>query len=224
VITVLEKLARSYLRERRSAAFVRLVSKSGAIGSNNTLSGHAEIREAGGSIVIGDNSNLACTLICESSSSRISIGNRVYIGSRTLLDSAISITVEDDVFIAWGVSILDHNSHSVYFTERQNDQYWLLEQFEKDWGVVVKAPVTVGERSWIGFNSIILKGVTIGHDAVVAAGSVVTKPVAPFTIVGGNPAREIGSCDAQSADMSRPRTHDDETIELLVRGGRTRAR
>jgi acetyltransferase-like isoleucine patch superfamily enzyme len=42
---------------------------------------------------------------------------------------------------------------------------------------------------WIGFNSIILKGVTIGEGAVIAAGSVVTKDVSPYTIVGGNPAK-----------------------------------
>ncbi len=53
------------------------------------------------------------------------------------------------------------------------------------------APITVGERAWIGSQSIILKGVTIGEGAVVAAGSVVTKDVPPFTIVGGNPAQVI---------------------------------
>jgi maltose O-acetyltransferase len=45
---------------------------------------------------------------------------------------------------------------------------------------------------WIGFNSTILKGVTIGKGAVVGAGSVVTKDVAAYTIVAGNPAKAIG--------------------------------
>jgi acetyltransferase-like isoleucine patch superfamily enzyme len=53
---------------------------------------------------------------------------------------------------------------------------------------VENKPVIIENKCWIGFNSIILKGVTVGEGAVVAAGSVVTKRVDPFTIVGGNPA------------------------------------
>lgn len=50
-------------------------------------------------------------------------------------------------------------------------------------------PVKIGRDVWIGANCIILPGVTVGDGAVVAAGSVITKPVDPFTIVGGNPAK-----------------------------------
>ena len=52
-------------------------------------------------------------------------------------------------------------------------------------------PVHIGRNAWIGVGAIILPGVTIGDNAVVAAGSVVTKDVAPNTIVGGNPAKFI---------------------------------
>lgn len=54
-----------------------------------------------------------------------------------------------------------------------------------------REPITIGNDVWIGACSIILKGVTIGDGAVVAAGSVVTKDVEPYTIVGGNPAKFI---------------------------------
>ncbi len=53
------------------------------------------------------------------------------------------------------------------------------------------APIEIHDRAWIGSRVLILKGVTIGEGAVVAAGSVVTRNVPPFTIVGGNPARVI---------------------------------
>lgn len=53
------------------------------------------------------------------------------------------------------------------------------------------APIIIQDHAWIGSRAIILKGVTIGRGAVVAAGSVVTKDVEPFAIVGGNPARFI---------------------------------
>ena len=52
-------------------------------------------------------------------------------------------------------------------------------------------PISIGNDVWIGANCLILPGVTIGEGAVVAAGSVVTKPVEPFTIVAGCPARPI---------------------------------
>ena len=52
-------------------------------------------------------------------------------------------------------------------------------------------PVTIEDGCWIGANVTILKGVTIGHDSVVAAGSVVTKSCEPYSIVGGVPAKLI---------------------------------
>ena len=50
------------------------------------------------------------------------------------------------------------------------------------------APVKIGDNVWIGMNAVILKGVIIGDNSVVAAGAVVTKSIAPNTIVAGNPA------------------------------------
>lgn len=53
------------------------------------------------------------------------------------------------------------------------------------------APIRIGDNAWVAGWSLILPGVTIGEGAVVAAGAVVTKDVAPWTVVGGNPARFI---------------------------------
>ncbi len=55
----------------------------------------------------------------------------------------------------------------------------------------IKKKVTIGPDVWIGAGSIIMPGVTIGEGAIVAGGSVVTKDVAPFTVVGGVPAKLI---------------------------------
>jgi len=56
---------------------------------------------------------------------------------------------------------------------------------------ISKGPVIVQDDVWIGTNSIILSGVTLGQGAVIAAGSVVTKSIPPYAIVGGNPAKII---------------------------------
>jgi maltose O-acetyltransferase len=54
------------------------------------------------------------------------------------------------------------------------------------------APVVIGDRVWIGLRALVLGGVTIGEGAIVAAGAVVTKDVAPYTIVAGVPAVSVG--------------------------------
>ena len=55
----------------------------------------------------------------------------------------------------------------------------------------MSAPIIIKDNVWIGMSAIILKGVTVGEGAIVAAGSVVTKDVPPHTIVAGVPARVI---------------------------------
>jgi len=67
-----------------------------------------------------------------------------------------------------------------------------------------KGPIVIGNDVWIGYRAIILSGVTIGDGAVVGAGSVVTKDVPPYTVVAGNPAREI------------KKRFDDKTIGKLL--------
>lgn len=148
---------------------------------------------------VGENGVIAGNYIFETDEGKISIGNRVHIGGSTFI-SRESITIEDDVTIAWGCTFYDHNSHSTVWEERSNDTVQEYEDYlkygdsirNKNWSVVKKAPIKICQKAWIGMNCIVLKGVTIGEGAIVAAGSVVTKDVAPWTVVGGNPAVKIG--------------------------------
>ena len=103
----------------------------------------------------------------------VKIGNNVVINSDCLMMAAGGITIEDEVMIAANAQLISNN-HDL-------DNRW----------IITCRPVRIGRRAWIGAGATILPGVTIGENAVVGAGSVVTKDVAPDTIVAGNPARVI---------------------------------
>jgi acetyltransferase-like isoleucine patch superfamily enzyme len=107
------------------------------------------------------------------------IGARVKISSHTFICEGV--TIEDEVFIGHGVMFINDKY------PRSVSSHGLL-QTEADW---VCIPTLVKKGASIGSNATILCGVTIGENAIVGAGSVVTHDVAPDTIVGGNPARVL---------------------------------
>lgn len=108
--------------------------------------------------------------------SNVDVGEHCVILRETLLDGRRGIGISHNVNIAEGVLIfsLHHDMSSPSFA-------------------AAGGPVTIGDHVFIGSRAIVLPGVTIGRGAVVAAGAVVTKDVAPLTIVGGVPAHEIGT-------------------------------
>ncbi|OZI07690.1 acetyltransferase [Siphonobacter sp. BAB-5385] len=68
---------------------------------------------------------------------------------------------------------------------------------------VTTAPIVIEDECWIGANAVITAGVTIGRHSVVAGGSVVTKNVPPYSVVGGNPARLLKQYDAATQQWVR---------------------
>ncbi|MCB2141104.1 acyltransferase [bacterium] len=140
---------------------------------------------------ISTGSIVEAQLSFECEGSAINIGHDTFIGGSHLVCSK-EINIGNDVLISWGCTIVDHNSHSIRFSQRKDDvANWY--NGKKDWSVVERNQVNIKDKAWIGFNSIIIKGVTVGEGAVVGAGSIVTKDVAPWTIVAGNPAKTIRS-------------------------------
>lgn len=103
----------------------------------------------------------------------VKFGRNVIIMPGCLMMSAGGITIEDDVLIAANVQLISNN-HDL---EQRN--------------IITCKPVRICRKAWIGAGSTILPGVTVGENAVVGAGSVVTRDVEPNTIVAGNPARLI---------------------------------
>jgi acetyltransferase-like isoleucine patch superfamily enzyme len=143
----------------------------------------------GARISIGKSSILHCNIAFDSDAGQVTIGDRCYIG-RSHLVCHSQIDIGSDVIISWGVTIVDHNSHSLHWAQRKDDVCnWA--RGAKQWDGVHRAPVKIEDKVWIGFNAIVLKGVTIGEGAIVGAGAVVTRNVPAYTVVGGNPAHPI---------------------------------
>ena len=143
----------------------------------------------GNKLVIGDQVIFNARVTFDSNAGTIVVGNRTYIG-RSHLVCHSNINIGSDVIISWGVTIVDHNSHAIDWTCRAVDvSDWA--KGTKSWEHVKRGPVVIQDKVWIGFNAIILKGITLGEGAVIGAGSVVTKDVPAYTVVVGNPARVI---------------------------------
>jgi acetyltransferase-like isoleucine patch superfamily enzyme len=160
------------------------------IGKNSKILNYKIHPVSGNRIEIGENCILNCRISFDRENAKFIVGDRCYIGASSLV-IAEEIECGNDVVISWGVTIVDHNSHAIEWSGRKND---ILDWHKgiKDWSNVKIAKVKIGDRCWIGFNAIILKGVTLGAESIVAAGSVVTKDVPEGCIVGGNPAMVIG--------------------------------
>jgi galactoside O-acetyltransferase len=146
----------------------------------------------------GEHCLLNGSVTFESSDGFVQIGDRTYIGADTHIISRARVTIGDDVTMAWGITIYDHNSHSFDWRQRQR----VVAHFQRnygspgcfdaiDWTGVGRAPLVIEDQVWFGVGAVILKGVSIGEGAVVGACSVVTRDVEPYTVVGGNPAQPL---------------------------------
>jgi len=176
-------------------ARLRLSGCAGVSAAHRTRVAWRKIRFVNGcALSIGSGSIVESVIRYDRPGAAIRIGERTFIGASTLV-CAESIEIGDDVLVSWGCTFVDHNSHSLSWRHRSRDvTNWFVGK--KDWEGVERSPVRIGNKAWIGFNVIVLKGVSIGEGAIVGAGSVVTRDVPPYTVVAGNPARPIRELEA----------------------------
>ena len=108
----------------------------------------------------------------------IVIGSGCFIGSGCEFNISSYVSIGNNCLIAGGTRFVDHN-HGLSIDRPIKEQPSSI------------GAITLDSDVWVGANCVILKGVHIGEGAVIAAGSVVTKSVLPFSIMGGVPARLI---------------------------------
>ena len=123
---------------------------------------------------------------------RLRLGHHCFVGEGSNIWAQTDVEIGNYVLIAHLVDVHDSDSHSMKAEVRRWDPVNLFEKHvSNDWNEVKSAPVRIEDDVWIGFKASVLKGVTIGQGAVVAAGTMVTKDVPPYTLVAGNPAKII---------------------------------
>lgn len=118
---------------------------------------------------------------------KILIGNNCYINHDFNITCANSVTVEDDVTIAYNVSIFDNMHGSDPIIGNYNKQ-----------PLIVKNSIIVGQGSWVGANCFIMS--SIGKGCIIGANSVVTKSIPDYCMAVGNPARVIKKYDFEAKE------------------------
>lgn len=105
----------------------------------------------------------------------ITFGENVFVNASCHFQDQGGIKIGNNVLIG----------HQAVFASLDHDLH------PKHRGNLYPGKIIIEDDAWIGANATILKGITVGEGSVVAAGSVVTKDIAPYTVVGGNPAKVI---------------------------------
>lgn len=180
-----------YSKEREQEEFLKRFRRY-EIGNHSILYNEAVIDNLSqnlDNIIIGNNTHIRGRLLVYPTCGKITIGNYCYIGENTNIWSAAEISIGDRVLIAHNVDIFDHDTHPIDPLERHEHYKEIITsghpRRKVNWN---EKPIYIKDDAWIGCKAIILKGVTIGKGAIIAAGSVVTKNVDDYTIVAGNPA------------------------------------
>ncbi len=167
-------MAKTMIRQVRPGFGLGSLGSGTSIDRRALINGHEAIH-------IGRDSTIHAMAMIRPHGGSVRIGDRCSINPFTGLWGHGGLTIGNDVRIGSHCTFVPSN-HVFADPDRT-----IASQGSTHLGIVVEDDV------WIGTGVRVLDGVTVGHGAVVAAGAVVTTDVAPFTVVGGVPARPIGS-------------------------------
>lgn len=157
-----------------------------SLGSSVIIGDYVEINalskegiKIGNNVSILKNTIIECTGVIRSLGEGIEIGNNVGIAQNCFIQVRGKVKINDNVILGPNVSIFSENHNYV------DPELPVSVQGETRKGV------TIEEGVWIGTRAVILDGVTVGKNSIIAAGSVVTRDVPPYSIAGGVPAKKI---------------------------------
>ena len=124
----------------------------------------------------------------------ITIGDHCLICPGVRIDSASSVEIGDSCMLAAGAYATDADWHDIYDRTRT---------------IGTTRPVTLEANVWIGDGAVVCKGVTIGENSVIGAGSVVTTDIPPNVIAAGNPAKVVKPLDSERDIVTRASMFED---------------
>ena len=139
-------------------------------------------------VIIGNNVHIGIGSILWAPK-RLTVGDDVYIGKSCTIE--VDGMIGDDVLIANHVGIIgrwDHDYHAIGFPMSKTP--WIGDENNQGEGRGKKIIIEVDV--WIEYGAILLSGITVGRGAIIAAGSVITKDIAPYSIAAGVPAKVMG--------------------------------
>lgn len=125
------------------------------------------------------------------------VGESCAIRSPVYVDYGVNIYIGDRVFLNYGCVLLDVCTIHIGSGTQIGPAVQIVtadhprDPADRAAGLEMGKPISIGENVWIGSQAVILPGVTIGNDAIVGAGSIVTRDVPPGMTVVGNPARNV---------------------------------
>jgi acetyltransferase-like isoleucine patch superfamily enzyme len=183
----LETIIHGFFKTRRFAACC-LCDKTAVLYDTARIINNLKKREA---VKIGAFTHIRGELLTFAHGGKIEIGDYCYVGTNTYIWSGKSIRIGNRVLIGHHCNIFDNDTHPFDPRERHAQFKQIITSGQPQNIDLKDEEVKIEDDVFIAANVTILKGVLIGRAAIVGAGSVVTKNVAPSTVIAGNPARLI---------------------------------